>query len=395
MNDFMAPKSIILVSSAFYPDISPRSFRATELAKEFSRQGHRVVVLTKYRTFNYTDFLNKYSVTLKMWRKSVFPMVPVFKSPILSVIGRVLTRILSLLFEYPDIGEMYGIGKCLKKMSGFDLLISFAVPFPVHWAVARARSSMSPIAKIWIADCGDPFMFARLDSFRKPFYFKIAEKHFCRSCNYLSVPFKEMKDQFYPEFRTKIQVIPQGFNLEEIELCENKKASKNPVFIFAGSIIPGKRDLKLFLDFLCSSSLDFLFIVYSNQRPWFEDYKSCLNNKLEIRDYIDRLSLINEMSKADFLVNVDTILDDQSNKEAVPSKLVDYALSGRPILNLSSAVLDKQLVSDFLNQDYSRQRIVDISKHNIEDVAHRFLFLAGETTSPKNRQTPNGIPTNR
>ena len=90
------------------------------------------------------------------------------------------------------------------------------------------------------------------------------------------------------------------------------------------------------------------------------------------------------MSTVDFLVNVDTFLDNKSNREAVPSKLIDYALSGRPILNLSSAVLDEKLVLDFLNQDYSRQRFVDISRHNIKDVAVRFLALADNNTSTVN-----------
>ena len=50
-------KKILLVSNGFYPEISPRSYRATELAKEFYRQGHEVTVITKYRDYNYIDFL--------------------------------------------------------------------------------------------------------------------------------------------------------------------------------------------------------------------------------------------------------------------------------------------------------------------------------------------------
>ena len=34
----------LLVSVSFYPENSPRSFRATELAKELCRQGHKVLV---------------------------------------------------------------------------------------------------------------------------------------------------------------------------------------------------------------------------------------------------------------------------------------------------------------------------------------------------------------
>ena len=35
----MDTKKILVVSSAFYPENSPRSFRTTELVKELARQG--------------------------------------------------------------------------------------------------------------------------------------------------------------------------------------------------------------------------------------------------------------------------------------------------------------------------------------------------------------------
>jgi hypothetical protein len=81
------------------------------------------------------------------------------------------------------------------------------------------------------------------------------------------------------------------------------------------------------------------------------------------------------MSKADFLINVDTTLDNHSNTEAVPSKLIDYALTNRPILNISSAYLDKDIVLEFLNKDYSRQRVVEKSNYDIRKVSTKFLKL--------------------
>lgn len=367
---------ILLVSNGFYPEISPRSYRATELAKEFSRQGHEVTVISKYRDHNYSDFLKEFPVHFKMWKKSILPKVPKIEKRPFSFLSRGLSRLLSVLFEYPAIEEMFQVKKVLKHESGYDLLISFAIPYPVHWGVAWALSNRNLISKIWVADCGDPYMFARLDTFKKPFYFKFPEKKFCRKCDYISVPFEEMRNQFYPEFASKIKIIPQGFNYDEIELFEGPVKNSRPVFIFAGSIIPGKRDLTLFLDFLTVVQMDFLFIVYTNQPDCYEKYIKVLGKKLDLRGYIDRLSLIYEMSKADFLVNVDTMLDNHLNTEAVPSKLIDYALSNRPILNINSAYLDKEKVIEFLNKDYSKRRVIDKSKYNIKTVTARFLELA-------------------
>jgi hypothetical protein len=371
----MEKYKILLVSSAFYPEISPRSFRATELAKQFTREGHKVSVISKYRDFNYSEFLQEFPLNFKMWNKPVFPRLPNLKYKPFAFLCMGISRLLSLFFEYPEIEEMFEVKRMLKHESKYDFMISFAVPFTVHWGVAWARSMKNPISKSWVADCGDPYMYASLDTFKKPFYFKFLEVNFCRKCDYISVPFKEMQVQFYPEFISKITVIPQGFNFNEIRLYDGQMNNEKPIFIFAGSIIPGKRDLTLFLDFLSSLSTNFVFKVYTNQKNWFNKYKLALGEKLEVNGYIERLSLIYEMSKADFLVNIDSILDNTLSKVAVPSKLIDYALTNRPILNIYSAYLDKNLIQEFLNKNYSRQRIIEKSNYDIRKVSAKFLEL--------------------
>lgn len=368
-------RNILLVSSAFTPELSPRSFRATELAKEFSIQGHRVTVFTKTRDHDYTDFLKSFPMTIKTWNKSIFRPIPSFRNKYLSFLSRILTRILGLLFEYPAIVEMFQVKKLLKGEIGYDLMISFAVPFPVHWGVAWARSKKNIIADIWIADCGDPYMLGRIDTFRKPFYFKYFEINFCRKCDFLTVPFDGMKEQFYPQFIGKIKTIPQGINFNEIKKYDGKIINEKPVFVFAGTVIPGLRDLSLFLNYLSTLNIDFLFNVYTNQIEWFSNYKELLGEKLSILGYIDRLSLIYKMSKTDFLVNVDTKYDSMTNVEAIPSKLIDYALSGRPILNINSANLDTEMVNEFLNKNYSRRRKINIEAYDIKVVSEAFLKL--------------------
>ena len=368
-------KKILIVSSAFYPEISPRSYRATELAKEFAHQGHNVTVISKYREYDYTSFLQKYALIFKMYPRPVFPSVPDYKRPFLKHLSRIARRMLSLTLEYPLIEEMFLVKRALKNAAGFDIIISFAVPYPVHWGVAWARTRKHKIAEKWIADCGDPYMFCRLDTFRKPFYFSFPEKKFCKKCDFITVPFEEMRTQFYPQFYNKIRVIPQGFNFNDVTISQGETNKSAPVFLFAGSVIPGKRDLSAFLDFLVGCEKDFEFIIYTNQQYLFEKYKKSLNGKIILKEYIERLQLIFEMSKVDFLVNVDTILDNHSNVEAIPSKLIDYALSGKPILNLSSAGLDKALVLEFLEGNYSRQRNIDLDRYNIKKVTAQFLAL--------------------
>ncbi len=207
-------KKILLVSNAFYPEISPRSYRATELAKEFCRQGHSVVVISKFRDHDYADLLKEYNITLKFWGKSGFPKVPDFKRKPFSIFSRILTRTLLMLFEYPGIEDMFKVKRILKHEGDYHMMISFAVPYPVHWGVAWSRTQKHPIAETWIADCGDPYMGDVLDSFKKPFYFGYMEKWFCRKADFISIPIESAKPGYYPAFHHKIRIIPQGFDFD-------------------------------------------------------------------------------------------------------------------------------------------------------------------------------------
>lgn len=58
-------KKILIVTKFFHPDITPRAFRAFELAKEFWRQGHNVTVMTTIRDYDYSQIEQDYNLTIK------------------------------------------------------------------------------------------------------------------------------------------------------------------------------------------------------------------------------------------------------------------------------------------------------------------------------------------
>ncbi|NLD46828.1 MAG: glycosyltransferase family 4 protein [Clostridiaceae bacterium] len=371
----MDRKRILIVSASFYPQISPRAFRTTELAKEFARRGHEVVVLIPFKGYDYSDYAKENKLIIKNLGDLRFPDIKLKGGRLQLLFRRGIRRMLSLLFEYPDIELMFLVSRHLKLEKGFDLLISIAVPYPIHWGVAKARTVNNRIAKTWIADCGDPYMGCTTDSFKKFFYFKYIEKWHSRKCDYITIPFDTLRDKFYPEFHEKLVVIPQGFKIEEIKLSEVVN-NKVPTFAFAGSIIPGIRDLNLFFEFLKEIKSEYKFVVYTRQTDYFIKYKSCFKEHLEIKEYLPRLQLLYELSKCDFLVNVDTIYDCQSVNTAFPSKLIDYSFTGRPILNICSNLIDKAAVIKFLSGNYENRRRVNNNNYKIEVVAASFFELS-------------------
>ena len=363
-------KSILLVSSAFYPEISPRSFRATELAKEFCRQGHDVVVISKFRNHDYTDFLKKYPIKFKMWGRSRFPQVPVFNRWPFSTLGRWMSRMLLQLLEYPGIEEMFKVHKMLKGEGGYELMVSFAYPYPVHWGTAWTRTKKNRIADTWVADCGDPYMGAVLDSFRKMFYFSCFEKWFCRRSDYISIPVESAREAYYSEFHRKIKVIPQGFSFELNKRNEFRKTNPVPIFAYAGGFLRGIRDPELLLSFLTEIEQPFKFLVFTDKPDLLGRYKLLLNEKLVVSNYIERDKLMDILFHADFLINFDN-----NTTVHVPSKLIDYAITGRPVLNVDKS-FNIEVLRAFINGDYSkRMQLPDPEHFHITGIASAFLGL--------------------
>lgn len=370
----MGKKKILIVCKSFYPENTPRAFRASELAKEFARQGHEVTVLTPLNAELHLPYAQEHGFSIRDMGKLKWKCPDFGNSRIGYLFTRAAVRLLQLSIEYPDIELMFKVKKALKKLSGFDLLISIAVPHPIHWGVAWSRNHKHHIAKIWVADCGDPYMGERTDTFRKWFYFKFVEKWATRKANYVSIPVETGREGYYPEFQQKIRIIPQGFNFDTIITKENFITNKIPTFAYAGGFIPGKRDPQEFLNYLTKVTTDFRFVVYTNSKRLLEPFQAMLGAKLVLNDYIPRNELLEALTQMDFLVNFDN-----NTMVQLPSKLIDYALVGRPVLNIEKN-FDTNTVMQFLSGNYkSAMKMSDISQYRIENVCYNFLELITES----------------
>jgi hypothetical protein len=99
-----------------------------------------------------------------------------------------------------------------------------------------------------------------------------------------------------------------------------------------------------------------------------------LKDKIEIRESVDRGVLMLEMSKVDFLINI----NNKGISSQVPSKLIDYCLSKRPILEISSEFTseEKENFDSFLIGDYSKQKIIEnFEQYDSVHIAEEFLKL--------------------
>lgn len=363
-------KKILIITSGFYPDQSPRSFRATELAKEFCRQGHSVKVVAPEKPgmnklqqqFNF----EYHSIGQLRWTIFNFST----KNKLGRLYNKVVNRALPLFLDYPNIELFFKVKKYLKSESTqFDILISIAVPYSIHWGVASAWND-NKVANVWVADCGDPYSLQENDTINPPFYFHWVEKWFMKKVDFITVPTENSYKGYFPEFHQKIKVIPQGFRFEDIKKGITKEDGVLR-FGYGGGFILGRRDPTYFLQYLIDlpKDLKFEFHIYTKQLEIVQPFSN-VDGRIIVHPVLDRIHLLEKFSTFDFLVNFSNV-----GKSQTPSKLIDYAILNKPILQIEQ-VLNIGIIHEFLNKNFVNQLVInDIDHYRIDNVTNAFLNL--------------------
>lgn len=369
-------KKIAIISYATYPRNSPRAMRTHELSKELAAQGHEVSVYTLNGGYDYDSYNKKYNLNVCSLGKTYFIANP-FSNNTASLTERVLHKLLNKKLAYPSIELVSTVYQALRKKilkngNNIDLIITIAFPHSIHWGTALFKYFNKEKFKniTWVADCGDPYMGNQF--LTPPNYFKYLEDLFLNQADYITVPIEEAKEAYSKKYRHKFRVIPQGFSFTEKVIKPSQKNNKIPTFIYAGTFYKNIRDPRPLLDYLSKMDKEFKFIVYTKNKSPLLPYIDMLYDKLKVLDYIPRDNLLKEMSKADFLLNLEN-----SNSEQSPSKLIDYALSGSPILSVNTQDLSSiKEIDQFLAGNYSNQTVIsNMDDYNIINVAKKFLNL--------------------
>lgn len=369
---------ILLVSVSFYPENSPRSFRATELAKELCRQGHKVLVagvdipgegntqrqrlLEEYGIQWFSLGSGDWSTLYERWQQG-------------GRISSLVARLLGYFGEFPSIEWYFKIPKRLVIPNDVVAVISIAKPFAVHWGLSRLAKRGALKDRVWVADCGDPFMLSTLNVRKVPFYFSYLEKAFCRRCDFIVTPTEGGYKGYYSEFWDKIKVIPQGFNYEE-ERVKLGEYTENEVltFVYAGAFLHKGRNPAALLKVLSDSEVDFRFYIYTQQQYLVTPHIKPGDSRFIVRGIIPRDEIMQEMRKADFLINMMN-----GTKVQMPSKLIDYFIVDRPVLNIEDDGLyggERLVLTQFLARDYrSKFEFKNMEAYRISNVCKGFVEL--------------------
>lgn len=359
---------ISIVTRVIFPAVSPRANRSTYLATELARQGYDVTIFCLLGDYDYHQYCNQHKLKIKSLGKSYLGNGNSDTGKQSSgFLFKACKRLFGSILMFPELELCYLIFKKRKQILEADSIISIAHPFAIHFGIGLIKNKFSGN---WVSDCGDPF--TKNPFTRYPAYFKKIEEWWAKNTTYITVPFDKAKFAYPDEAQDKIYVIPQGFPIIE-DLDKNYIPNKVTTFAFSGNVYKQLRDPTELLEFLVGVEEDFKFIVFAKTFDLFLPFQKLLGDKIEFRNYIPRDSLLVELSKVDFLININN-----ESEMQLPSKIIDYAMSKRPIINVSSKLTSEQtamLKNCFVGQ-YPTVSI-DIEQYDIKNVAQNFIKLLG------------------
>lgn len=365
---------ILIISYYYTPAISPRALRWTTIAEHWAKKGEYVEVICSWEpSLAISEIINGVHIhrvgnaTVKMLRKR-FKNNDSIKNITLKEKEKSKNK-LPLFLKYiynhtwkkiywPDFACLWYFSALRKAkyllMTGkYDKLITVSIPFTCHIVGLNIKKYNPDM--LWVMDIGDPFYILNTTPvnnykmYRRLNY--LIEKKIISCADIISVTTEALAKIYrnvFSESNKKIYVIPPLISLSNNSDIKKHIFPKKDMirFVFLGTLYKAIRSpkflLQLFRKLLQTSLGDKLEMHFFGRihdcSDSFNLYKDLLDNKIFIHGLVDHNIALRAIKEAVFLVNIG---NDTSYQ--LPSKLVEYMSSGKPIINFISSSNDSSL----------------------------------------------------
>ncbi len=370
-----APEKVIVVSYLYWPALTARAFRWTALAESWAREGCEVHVVCArtpdrpaFESVNGVQVHRVGSASIERLRASTAPESGPRAAARGNGIRRTAVAAVRSIWHaiyWPDTSCLWFFAA--RKKAGElvaaidpDAIVSVSPTFTAV-AVGRSVARRRPSRLRWLIDLGDPFSFAEeapQNNFR---LYRGLNIRFERGCfaeaDAVSVTTPETRDRYaalFPESARKIAVIPPLLALPET-IGEPAERPDRRRLVFLGRLYPSIRRPDFLLALFaalkdCEAAERCELHFYGN--TWeceasFAPYRHRLGRDIHVHGPVPREQAISAMRSADVLVNIGNDTHYQ-----LPSKIVEYAITGKPILNLAAHADDSsaRFLADYPSQ---------------------------------------------
>jgi len=368
---------ILIVSHSYRPHLSPRALRWSALAEYWVRQGHDVDVIAAW----FPGMAREESVGgVQVWRvggslserlrnrlqdkdrANKRPIGVGEESSRGSSLRKKGRRVLRLLHDqtwkklyWPDCSCLWYFpavckARAVVPQNGYDVLITSSHPFTGHLIGLQIKKKFESLP--WIVDVGDPFCFEKVKPTNNLLIYNrlnyIAEKKVFEAADGISVTNDvtgEIYSELFPNSASRIRVIPPLLRTDVESTASNRLFPQDGRLrlSFIGRLHEKIRapdcllsTFQRLLETGIGHRLQLHFFgPVSECEHFFTTYKSLIGTQLFLHGPVSHKTARQVMLETDFLVN----LGNETTYQ-LPSKVVEYANSGKPILNFASISKD-------------------------------------------------------
>jgi len=375
---------ILIICYSYFPELSPRAFRWTAIAEELVLLGHQVAVICASSTNRAAcECVNGVEIhrtgsnlrqLVKRWLRLEATAGPAsaattirtsisIRSMVGGLIKSVYRHTVSKILWPDSAGFWYfsALNKAHALQQHFraDVLVTVSLPYTGHlvgYALKRRY------AVHWLVDIGDPFSFMTKTPVNNTALFRSlnvrSESSVLALADAVAVTTEGTRQEYlkcFPKMeQTKIAVVPPLFALptSPVGLASSRSGSDKIRLVFAGTLYRSIRNPTALLEFFrylistrpaAQFELHFYGVV-NNCQPCFDAYADLINTSIFMHGLVPHEEAVRAMQEANVLVNIGN-----STAYQLPSKVVEYIMSGTPVLNIAKLDLDssQSFFSDF------------------------------------------------
>lgn len=361
--------NVLIITFSYPPHNSPRAFRWSSIAEKWATQGYHVDVISAWHQGSkYNELLNGIHVhrvgrSPVEYLKGVLlkhdaptpgkpgttgrPDVIAARSTVTGIARWIYDRSWKKVY-WPDYACLWYFPalKMAKVLTGerkYDSIITVSLPFTAHAIGYTLHKSLN---MNWLVDVGDPFCFMKdtpannyqlYERLNHSFEKKIFD--LASAISVTTEPTAEIYGKLFPDSAEKIHVIPPLLSLNNRMFdTEHTISPRGKIkFAFFGTLHRTIRNAdfllriyKKLIDSELSEKIELhLYGRIEECQESFLPYSDLMGKKLFLHGVIPKDKTIEAMREADILINIGNETTYQ-----LPSKVVEYASTGKPILNL-------------------------------------------------------------
>lgn len=381
----MDTQRALIITHSYSPVVNPRAFRWTAVAEVWAGRGLKVdIVCAWHPGLERIDQINGVDIyrvggglsekIRQGWRQTKAAPANPESSPRINgsfrndtgKISRLAKRVHDLTWKklyWPDYACLWFWPARQKTLDllrrrYYKFAISVSDPFTGHLVGEYIKREHPALP--WMVDIGDPFAF-RHDTptnnheLYRNLNYRVERRIFARA-DFITVTCAQTLQKYrelFPESATKLSVVPPLMPPVESPLAVSADRAPDGKIklLFLGTLYKAIRNpdflLRLFAELLQTDLGQRLELHFyggvDDCREFFQPYHGLLNSRIFVWGLVDRRQALQAISEADILVNISN-----DNPYQLPSKIVEYAWTGKPIVNLCR--LENDTSADFLRE---------------------------------------------